>query len=163
MTSSHNPLLKHDLPRVIAREVEQRYFLGISVLIPRIFSVSNEHQSLFHIDQWPLGFADLLLAQCRCHGIPDDPSHRYKPSRGRLKIFNQFVEFVLCRPSVTLIALSNQVEMTQRHAGEAGFFGGNLDAMDRSGMGYDCSDERQIDSQRCVWLASFRTQSAALD
>ncbi|WP_346731299.1 N,N-dimethylformamidase beta subunit family domain-containing protein [Bradyrhizobium sp. 1] len=43
--------------------------------------------------------------------ISDDPSHRYELPRVRLEIFDQFVEFVLCGPPVTLIALSDQVEM----------------------------------------------------
>jgi hypothetical protein len=38
--------------------------------------------------QWPLGFADLFLAQCRCHGISDDPSHRYELPTVRLNVFD---------------------------------------------------------------------------
>ena len=30
----------------------------------------NDHQSLFHVNQWPLGFADLFLAQCKAFGEP---------------------------------------------------------------------------------------------
>lgn len=44
-----------------------------TLVIPRILSVLNDHQSLLHIDQLPLGLADFFLAQSRCHGIPNDP------------------------------------------------------------------------------------------
>src|SRR5579871_6204698 len=104
---SHNSLLKQDLPRVIAGQVEQGYFLVISLLIPRILSVLNDNQSFLHVNQWPLGFADLFLTQCRCDGKSDDPPHRYESPTVRLKVFDEFIEFVLCRPSVTLFAPSN--------------------------------------------------------
>src|SRR5215211_3881316 len=69
----------------------------------------NDHQLFFHIDEWPLGFADLFLAQSLCHGVSDDTSHRNEWPGGRLNIFDWFAEFVLCKPSVTLIASSNQM------------------------------------------------------
>src|SRR5262249_43218038 len=62
-----------------------------------------------HENEPALGFADLFLAQCRCHGTSDEPSHRYELPTVRLKVFDEFIEFVLGGPSVTLFALSNQM------------------------------------------------------
>jgi hypothetical protein len=64
------------------------YFLVISFLVPWVLSVLNDYQSFFHVNQRPLGFADLFLAQCRCHGISDDPSHGYELPGVRLKVFD---------------------------------------------------------------------------
>jgi hypothetical protein len=104
--------LRHELPQSFRRDLVEFMKGRERPDAPRILSILNDDQSFFHVNQWPLGFADLFLAQCRCHGISDDPSHRYELSTVRLKVFDEFVEFVLCGPSVTLFAFSNQIEVT---------------------------------------------------
>jgi len=67
--------LRHELPQSFRRDLVEFMKGRERPDAPRILSILNDDQSFFHVNQWPLGFADLFLAQCRCHGISDDPSH----------------------------------------------------------------------------------------
>jgi hypothetical protein len=48
----------------------------------------DDDHSFLHINQRPLGLADLFLAQGRCHGVSDDPSHWYELPTIRLEVFD---------------------------------------------------------------------------
>lgn len=139
--SSEYPMMKHDLPRIVACEVEQRHLLIIALLVPGVLSVLDNHQALFHIHHRPFGFADLLLAQCRCNSVSDDPTHRYELPRVGLKILDELVEFISRGPSVALFAFSDQVEVLQSDARQASFLGRNVDAVHRGGVCDDRPDE----------------------
>src|ERR1700736_2297383 len=73
-----NALLENDLPCVVARGIEERDYLVISLLSSRVFAIADGHRSLHHIDIGPFYPADLSLAHCSRDSEANDPSKRKK-------------------------------------------------------------------------------------
>lgn len=54
-----NPLLEYDLPRIVARRIEKRNHLMVSLLTSRVFAIANSNCPLLHVQ----GDGATLVAQ----------------------------------------------------------------------------------------------------
>lgn len=100
-------MLLNDLTRVIARHVEQWDALIVAVLLARVLAVANEKHTRFGIEVAPFDAADFLLPHGR------NPPNRNDLSRILVECRGDAIELILRRPSIALVAFSDQAEPLQ--------------------------------------------------
>lgn len=103
-------LFLDDGPRIISSGREQRYALIVAVLVSRILPVADQEHPRARFQIRPTHLADLLLAHGGCDREANDLANRRNLARVCVEMTNQLVEFILCRPSVALLAFANETE-----------------------------------------------------
>jgi hypothetical protein len=73
--------------------------------------------------------------------ISNDAAHLDDLKRIGLKIIDEFVDLILCRPPIAFDASANKVEVAQRYSGQTSFFGRDFNAMNCCGVRYDRPNE----------------------
>lgn len=131
-----SPLLFNDGPRIVPGGCEERYSLVVTALVSRVLPVADKQHPRARFQIGPTRLADLFLAHGRCDGELNDLANRCNLARVCVEMTNQLVEFILCRPSVALLAFPNKAKPLQGDTGEINLL--NLD-----GQAVHCSGMRQ--------------------
>lgn len=99
---------------VIARQVDQRDALVVSVLCAWVFSILDQQGLGAWIVVIPSDPADFVLPHSRSDREPQYPAHRNRQPDVRVEIGEEPLELLFRRPAVALLALSNQSKMVER-------------------------------------------------
>lgn len=97
-------------PCVVPSCREQGYALIVPVFVSRVFPVTDEKHPRAGVHVGPPRLADFLLAHRRCDGETYYLTNRRYLTRICIEVGDEPVEFILGRPPVALIALTNEAK-----------------------------------------------------
>ncbi len=136
----------NDLARVISRYVQQWDALIITLLLPRVFAISNEKHLTSGIKVTPLDARNFVLPHCRGDGKSNNPVNGDLLPIIGFETRDDEIELLLCWTTVALVPLADKAKTSESNTREIDWFDRNGHPMHGGGMREDRFDVTQIDS-----------------